>query len=40
MKRLALGKKNREVIEKHFSVRRMQEQYRELYEHLTAKALS
>ncbi len=38
--RRALGKKNREVIEKHFSVRWMQEQYRELYERLTAATLS
>ena len=32
--RLALGRQNRDFIERHFSVRRMQERYREIYEEL------
>lgn len=32
--RFVLGKKNRKVIERHFSVRRMQENYKKVYEEL------
>lgn len=32
--RFALGRQNRKIIERHFSVRRMQERYREVYEEL------
>lgn len=36
--RKALGQKNREIIEKHFSVLAMQEKYREIYEELLHEA--
>jgi hypothetical protein len=35
--RKAIGLKNREIIQSHFSVRVMQQKYRELYEYLVLK---